>query len=120
MNHDALLNELRELIHDARSQALRAVDVLQVRTCWQVGHHIVEYEQQGDARAIYGAKLIPELSKQLTKEFGRGFDSTNLQKMRKFYQLFPNWNALRSELSWTHYRRLLRVENEDARQWYMN
>lgn len=115
-----LLAQLRGLIAEARIQALRAVDVIQVRTCWEIGRHIVEFEQQGQARAVYGTRLIPQLSGQLTREFGKGFDASNLRYMRLFYQSFPNCDALRHELSWTHYRRLLRVDNEVARQWYMN
>lgn len=120
MEVDALLGELRRLIQDARAQVLRAADVVQVRTCWQVGCHIVEYEQLGEARAVYGSHLISDLAERLTREFGKGFDASNLRNMRLFYQSFPNCDALRHELSWTHYRRLLRVNNEAARQWYMN
>ena len=115
-----LVHQLRELIQSARCQALRAVDAIQVRTCWEIGHHIVEFEQQGQDRAEYGSRLIPNLAKSLTEEFGRGFDERNLRHMWNFYQCFEIWNAVRSELSWTHYRALLRVENEAARQWYMN
>ncbi len=117
---DVLLGQLRGLIAEARTQAMRTVDVIQVRTCWKIGRHIVEFEQQGQARAVYGARLIPQLSERLMQEFGRGFDASNLRYMRLFYQSFPNCDALRHELSWTHYRRLLRVDNETARQWYMN
>jgi predicted nuclease of restriction endonuclease-like (RecB) superfamily len=114
-----LLDQLRTLIQDARQQALRAVDVVQVRTCWEVGRHIVEFEQGGAERAQYGAKLLPRLAELLTAEFGKGFDERNLRYMRAFFQAFPIWNAVRSELSWTHYRMLLRVENPRAREWYM-
>ncbi len=114
-----LLDTLRQLIHDARNRALRAVDVLQVQTCWQVGRHIVEFEQGGAARAAYGKRLLPLLAEQLTREFGAGFDASNLRYMRQFYQAFPIRDALRHELSWTHYRLLSKVENEDARLWYM-
>ena len=117
--HD-LLGHLRELIASARTQALRAVDVIQVRTCWEIGRHIVEFEQGGAARADYGSKLIPNLAATLTAEFGKGFDSTNLRKMRQFFMYFPIRDAVRLELSWTHYRILLRVEDEQARRWYMN
>lgn len=115
-----LLGQLRALIRDARQQALRAVDPIHVRTCWEVGRHIVEYEQGGADRAEYGARLLPRLAEQLTAEFGKGFDASNLRYMRLFYQAFPNCDALRHELSWTHYRLLLRVEDERARLWYMN
>jgi len=115
-----LLSELRQLISEARSRALRAVDVIQVQTCWQVGRHIVEFEQNGATRAAYGRRLLPMLAEQLTAEFGRGFDASNLRNMRLFYQAFPNCDALRHELSWTHYRLLSRVQSEEARIWYMN
>ncbi|MEN2397732.1 PDDEXK nuclease domain-containing protein [Pseudomonas halotolerans] len=115
-----LINELGELIRQARQKVLRAVDTLQVQTCWQIGRHIVEFEQGGAERATYGARLLPSLAKVLTARFGKGFDERNLRHMRDFYQSFPIWNAVRSELSWTHYRTLLRVEDPNARHWYMN
>ncbi len=115
-----LLGSLGGLIREARNQALRAVDAIQVQTCWQIGRHIVEFEQGGEARAAYGKRLLPELAKSLTTEFGKGFDASNLRYMRLFYQAFPKCDALRHELSWTHYRTLLRVESEAARLWYMN
>ena len=114
-----LISQLRGLIESARGQALRAVDSIQVRTCWEIGRHIVEFEQQGADRAIYGARLIPKLAESLTAEFGKGFDERNLRHMRSFFQGFPIWNAVRTELSWTHYRNILRVEDKQARNWYM-
>jgi predicted nuclease of restriction endonuclease-like (RecB) superfamily len=115
-----LVGELRALIQGGRQQALRAVDVVQVRTCWEVGRHIVEFEQGGAARAEYGAGLLPRLAERLTVEFGKGFDERNLWYMCSFYRTFPILNALRSELSWTHYRILLSIEDPGAREWYMN
>ncbi|MBL0951862.1 PDDEXK nuclease domain-containing protein [Ectopseudomonas composti] len=115
-----LLAELAGLIRQARQQAVRAVDAIQVQTCWEVGRHIVEFEQGGQARAAYGKKLLPALAKGLTAEFGKGFDASNLRYMRLFYQAFPIRDALRHELSWTHYRTLLKVDSDSARQWYMN
>ena len=115
-----LLNALRELIQQGRQHALRAVDRVQVQTCWEIGRHIVEFEQGGEARAAYGKKLLPRLAESLTREFGKGFDASNLRYMRLFYKAFPMCDALRHELSWTHYRTLLRVSNAEARIWYMN
>ena len=106
-----LLAELRTAILTARADLLRAADLAQVKTCWLVGRHIVEFEQGGAQRAAYGTKLLSVLAQNLSVEFGRGFDERNLRHMRAFYSAFPNWNALRSELSWTHYRLLLRVED---------
>lgn len=115
-----LISQLRGLIETAHGQALRAVGSIQVRTCWGIGRHNVELEQQGQDRAMYGTRLISKLATSLTVEFGRGFDASNLRYMRLFYLAFPIRDALRHELSWTHYRNLLRVENETARNWYMD
>jgi predicted nuclease of restriction endonuclease-like (RecB) superfamily len=115
-----LLDALRSLIQQGRQQALRAVDMVQVQTCWEVGCHIVEFEQGGESRASYGKKLLPRLAQVLMQEFGKGFDATNLRHMRAFYLAFPIRDAVRRELSWTHYRLMLRVSDDKARQWYMN
>jgi len=116
---DALLGQVRALIQAARQQALRAVDTVQVRTYWEIGRHIVEFEQGGAERAEYGSRLLSRLAESLTVEFGAGFDVSNLRKMRQFYLYFPIQDALRPELSWTHYRTLLRVESEAVRLWYL-
>jgi len=114
-----LLGVLRQLIADSRQQVLRAVDVVQVQTYWHIGRHIVEFEQGGAQRAAYGQRLLPQLGQALAAEFGRGFDATNLRHMRGVYLAFPIRDALRRELSWTHYRLLLRVDSAEARQWYV-
>ena len=114
-----LLDALRSLIVQARQQVLHHVDVVQVQTYWHIGQHIVEFEQGGQARATYGKRLLPQLGQTLSQEFGKGFDSTNLRHMRGFFLAFPKYDALRRELSWTHYRLLLRVDAPKARQWYM-
>jgi predicted nuclease of restriction endonuclease-like (RecB) superfamily len=114
------VGSLRELIAESRQQVLRAVDVVQVQTYWHIGQHIVEFEQGGAQRAAYGRGLLVQLGQVLSAEFGRGFDASNLRYMRLFYQAFPIRDALRHELSWTHYRLLLRVDSPEARQWYVN
>lgn len=115
-----MLGSLRQLIAESRQQVLRAVDVAQVQTYWHIGQHIVEFEQGGAQRAAYGRGLLVQLGQALSTEFGRGFDASNLRYMRLFYQAFPIRDALRHELSWTHYRLLLRVDSPEARQWYVN
>ena len=115
-----MVGSLRELIAESRQQVLRAVDVVQVQTYWHIGQHIVEFEQGGAQRAAYGRGLLVQLGQVLSAEFGRGFDASNLRYMRLFYQAFPIRDALRHELSWTHYRLLLRVDSPEARQWYVN
>ena len=79
----------------------------------------MEEEQKGKDRAAYGSALLEELAKRLTELYGKSFSSRHLRYMRQFYRKFPKWNALRSELSWTHYRMLLKVEKENAREFYM-
>ncbi len=118
-NFGELLGELRVLIADARQRVTRAVDQVQVQACWQIGRQIVEFEQGGADRAEYGKGLLSTLAESLTVEFGRGFDASNLRNMRLFYRAFPIRDALRHELSWTHYRALLRVSDAKARGWYM-
>ncbi|MEA3255438.1 MAG: DUF1016 N-terminal domain-containing protein, partial [Candidatus Altiarchaeota archaeon] len=87
-------------------------------TLWQTGKIIVEEEQRGEKRAEYGEYIISELSLRLTHEFGKEFNRTNLKYIRQFHLKFPKVNALRAELTWTHYRLLLRVDKEQARQFY--
>ncbi len=90
-----------------------------VITHWEIGRRIVEEEQNGQERAVYGQFLIKNLSEKLTFEFGKGFDGRELRKMRQFYLCFPIRDAVRPELTWTHYRLLLRVEDETARSFYL-
>lgn len=114
----SLVVQLRDLIRDARQQALRAVDLVQVQTSWQVGRYIVVFEQAGKPRADYGKGLLRNLAERLTAEFGKGFDASNLYKMTQFFRLFPNLDAVRLNLSWTHYRLLMRLDDPLARDWY--
>jgi hypothetical protein len=85
---------------------------------WHVGREIVEEDQKGESRADYGSKLLASLSIRLSKRFGKGFDPSNLWNMRQFYQEYPILDAVRRELSWTHYRLLMRVEKSQARSFY--
>jgi predicted nuclease of restriction endonuclease-like (RecB) superfamily len=109
---------IRAILSEARAQAYRAINTAMVGAYWEIGRAIVEQEQQGQQRAEYGSGLLVELSKRLSAEFGRGFDRTNLQQMRAFYLVYPICDALRHELSWTHYRLLLRVDKSEARAFY--
>ena len=115
-----LYGAIRQVLQSARQTAYKAVNFAMVQAYWQVGRLIVEDEQNGKARAEYGKKVLDDLAERLTAEFGKGFTVTNLKYMRSFYLAFPIGHALRDQLSWTHYRLLLRVENQDARNWYMN
>lgn len=117
---DSLYSDIRNILAKARQRAYSAVNFAMVESYWRIGQQIVEHEQQGEARADYGKGLLKELAVRLTKDFGKGFDESNLRYMRLFYRCFPICDTLRHELSWSHYRRLISVENEQARLWYMN
>lgn len=119
-NVESLYGSVKKILADARQRAYTAVNFTMVESYWQIGQQIVEYEQHGEARADYGRGLLKELADRLSTEFGKGFDESNLRYMRLFYRCFPNCDTLRHELTWSHYRRLISVENEQARLWYMN
>ena len=114
-----IYSEIKDALLLSRNQAYSAVNFAMVQAYWQIGRIIVEHEQNGSLRADYGKAVLQSLAERLTEEFGKGFTVTNLKYMRQFYVTFPNGHALRGELTWTHYRALLRVENEDARNWYV-
>lgn len=116
----ALYLDIREILQLSRNQVSMAVNTAMVEVYWQIGKRIVEEEQHGQSRASYGKKLLEQLSDKLTLEFGKGFDTRNLRNMRSFYQCFPIWYSLRTELSWTHYRSLIRIGDKKARQWYLD
>ncbi len=118
--YEDIYSEIKETLLLSRNQAYSAVNFAMVQAYWQIGRIIIEHEQNGNARADYGKAILQELSSRLTKDFGKGFSVRTLQQMKKFYVMFPNTNALRSQLTWTHYRLLLSVENEQARQWYID
>lgn len=116
---EQLFVQIKQMLDEARRQIARTVNSTTVEAYWQVGKYIVEYEQQGKARAEYGRGVIRILSKRLMAEYGGGFTITNLKVMRKFYLSYPKSHALRDQLSWTHWRALLRVQNEAARNYYI-
>jgi predicted nuclease of restriction endonuclease-like (RecB) superfamily len=115
---ESAYERIRHVLVEARTQAWRAVNFAMVTAYWEIGRVIVEEEQKGGSRAEYGARLIESLAARLSVEFGRGFDRSNLWNMRAFYADYPILDSLRRELSWTHYRILLRVEKPAARAFY--
>ena len=119
-NEEQLFVQIKQMLDNARRQISRAVNSTTVEAYWQVGRYIVEYEQQGNVKAEYGKGVIERLSKRLTQEYGGGFSVTNIRYMRQFYLFFPIRHTVCDELSWSHYRHLIRVENEAARNYYMS
>ena len=115
-----IIEDIRELLITSRGQLQQSINSVMVQTYWQIGKMIVEDEQQGKNRAEYGKQQLKYISTKLIEEFGKGFDSRNLRNMRQFYVVFPIWHSVSTKLSWTHYRRLISIENNEARQWYIN
>lgn len=119
-NIDNLYADIRAILATARKRSYQAINFTMVESYWMIGQAIVEHEQHGETRAPYGKSVLKELAVRLTKDFGKGFDDRELRKMRQFYLTFQNRDTLRPELTWSHYRRLISVEDEQARHWYMN
>jgi len=134
-------SQIRDVIQNARNKVYKSVNFIMVESYWNMGLLIFEEEQRGKKRADYGEHMLSSLAERLTEEFGSGYSLTNLKYFRGFYVAFPIGHALRdqlarkghamsdqfaishelrSELFWTHYRLLLRVEDKAAREWYMN
>lgn len=116
--NEHLLVDIRRIVEQARGQVKQTVNTAMLQAYWQIGRLIVEDEQGGETRAAYGKATLKRLSQQLSTDYGRGFDITNLRNMRRFYLAFEKRDAVRLELSWTHYRVLLRIDNSSARNWY--
>ncbi|MBE0433330.1 DUF1016 domain-containing protein, partial [candidate division WOR-3 bacterium] len=130
-DYSTLLKRVSLLIEEARKKTVRQINTIITQTHWEIGRLIIREEQKGKKRAGYGEELIKRLSRDLIKRFGKGFTASNLWNMRQFYQTYTKLYAsgreakqneklyaLRRELSWTHFRILMRIENERARQFY--
>ena len=115
-----LLSEILALIAASRERAIRSVDFERVLMYWHIGQKILEEEQDGKERAGYGKYLIKTLSAELQPQYGSGFSVRQLERYRQFYRTFPNASALRSQFSWTHYKLLISVDNEDKREFYIS
>ena len=116
--NESVYSNVKNILVSAREKAYSAVNFAMVEAYWNVGKMIIE-AQDGNERSEYGDYLIKFLSEKLTEEFGKGFNIANLKNMRQFYCRFPNSYALRSQLSWTHYRFLMRIDKEEVRNFYI-
>lgn len=109
--------EIKDILAKARESAYRAVHTEMVSAYWQIGQRIVEEEQRGSERVQYGKEIIKTLAAELTREFGRGFGERSLRNMRQFYLYFQDieiWKTPFSNLGWSHFQRVLKVQNEQA------
>ncbi|MCF6347786.1 MAG: PDDEXK nuclease domain-containing protein [Flavobacteriaceae bacterium] len=129
-----LYSQITELLQSARRQVVRSVNQTMVFTYFEIGRMIVEEEQNGKERAVYGKQLLKGLSQTLTKEFGKGFSLRNIEQMRKFYLVFSKTQTLSAksnpinkhlqkspftfELSWSHYLKLMRIDDKNERKFY--
>ena len=117
-NQETFIGEIRTIIDNARSAAIRSVDFNRVQMYWNIGRRIVEEEQHGKERADYGTYLIKNLANELEPEYGSGFGVRQLEQSRQFYRTYPIANTLRSQLNWSQYRRLIQIEDPDKREYY--
>ncbi len=117
--YSSLKATIGQILEEGRGKAAHAVNTILVETYWQIGRHIVEYEQGGEERAAYGKELLAKLSKDLTLEYGKGFSRSNLTYMRKFYLAFPKSETLSHKLSWSHYFEILKTDDPLELNFYL-
>ena len=113
-----ILQEIKTVLDTARGNVARQVNSELLNAYWNIGRIICEYEQSDSARADYGKQTLKALSKELTKEFGRGFSVSNIQFMRRFYQTYQIQQTLSVKLSWSHFCELLSISDPDKRSFY--
>ncbi|MBS5081350.1 MAG: PDDEXK nuclease domain-containing protein [Clostridiales bacterium] len=115
-----MINEIKDILEAARKNATRKVNDELIIAYWKIGEIIVRYEQNDSLRAAYGEQTLKQLSKELTKELGKGFSRSNLQNMRAFYLYYEKCQSVTGKLSWTHYCELLSITDKEKRQFYEN
>lgn len=115
---EVFYSDARQIIENARTNAVRSVDFCRVQMYWKLGERIFVEEQGGKERADYGEYLIKNLASVLEKEYGSGFCRRQLERARQFYTIYPIATALRSQLNWTQYRRLIQISDPDKREYY--
>ena len=116
---NTIFDNIKKLVVNSRNKVYSVVNTEMLNLYWNIGQVIMKI-QQGDERAIYGEEVLEKLSKKLTNEFGKGFSKRNLERMRKFYICFPITTTLSSQLSWSHYLELIKIEEISKRNFYTN
>jgi len=117
-NYMNLLNGIGKILEEGRKKAFKAVNEILVKTYWEIGRQIIEFEQKGKERANYGSSLLTKLSKDLKLRYGRGFSKSNVYLMRLFYLKYQKFQTVSGKLSWSHYAELLGIENDLERSFY--
>ncbi|MGL5123076.1 MAG: PDDEXK nuclease domain-containing protein [Fusobacteriaceae bacterium] len=110
---------VKSILENGRAKAFKVVNTVMIESYWNIGKEIVEEEQRGENRAEYGKFVVESISKRLTKEFGKGYSVSNIKYMRQFYLVFQISHSLSDQLSWTHYRLLIKLKNEGIRNFYI-
>ena len=114
-----LMTDVRQIIDNARNNAVRSVDFCRVQMYWHLGQRIFEEEQQGKERADYGTYLIRNLAKVLEPEYGSGFGVRQLERARQFYRIYPIASTVRTQLNWSQYKLLIAISDNDKREYYL-
>lgn len=117
-NYQKLIDSIGELLQQARQKAVREINIILVKAYWEIGRHIVVYEQKNNFKADYGSELLDDISRDLKSKYGKGFSRSNVFYFRKFYLVFPKIQTLSGFLSWSHIVELIFVENELSRSFY--
>ncbi len=117
--NQSIIPDIKAIIATAQDRAIRAVDTERTLMYWNIGKRIFEEEQQGKDRAEYGEYLTKYIAQQLEPDYGSGYSKRQIELFRQFYRTFPIANALRSQLSWTQYKTLIRLDNQDQREFYI-
>ncbi len=113
-----LIQNIKKIVSVARYQAYHSINVAMLKAYFEIGRKIVEEEQKGKERAEYGENLLETVSLELTKDYGKGFDASNLRRMRRFYLIYQKWETVSPKLSWSHYCELVKIEDELKRTYF--
>lgn len=116
--YSSLITDIGALLEQGRRQAFHAVNPILVKTYWEIGKRIIDYEQEGKEKAEYGASLLDNLSKDLKLKYGKGFSKSNVYLMRQFYLKYQKFQTVSGKLSWSHYSELLSIGEDMPRQFY--
>lgn len=116
------INEIKQILLQARQKTYQSINTAMIEAYWNIGRKIVEEEQNGKQRADYGKEIVKTISLELSKEFGKGFSARTIWEMRQFYIVFPDIKKMRTlfaQLNWSHFQRVLKVSDEEARMYYL-